>query len=213
MGGAWGGWETVFDQGSQGIKLQERSVNGTNVREFRAEVRVKSTLTELVHLLQDTQNYPEWMHRIAQVTIVKQDDPVDYQVYTVIESPWPFHNRDVFVHTHISQNATTGTVLFRSISEPAGAGLMPGCVRMPEMDSDWLLTPESDDQVKVVFRGFGLPGGAVPDWAVNMVVTDLPYGSLRNLQRQISRHSYQETSGAQNFKVLEFQDLHRKAAD
>ena len=63
---------------------------------------------------------------------------------------------------------------------------------MPEMDTDWIFQPLSGHRVRVTFRGFGLPGGVVPDWAVNLVVTDLPFGSLRNLKRQIQRQKYQD---------------------
>ncbi len=199
-GGAWavtppepaGPWQTVINSPELDIVIATRAKQGTNIREFSAVTTVKSSLAGLVALIEDTGNLPNWMHRIGRVDIVHRQDDHDLTAYTVIKAPWPLHDRDTFMHSHLSQDAKTGTVTISSVSEPGGVGLQTGCIRMPEMDTDWVFQPLPGHRVKVTFRGFGLPGGVVPDWAVNLVVTDLPFGSLRNLKRQIQRQKYQD---------------------
>ncbi|NNM52904.1 MAG: hypothetical protein HKM02_11900 [Pseudomonadales bacterium] len=188
-----GPWQQVINSPETDIVIATRAIQGTNIREFTAETTVKSSLAGLVALIEDTDNLPNWMHRIGRVDIVHRQDDHDLTAYTVIKAPWPLHDRDTYLHTHLFQDSKTGTVTISSVSEPGGPGLQPGCIRMPEMDTDWIFQPLSGRRVKVTFRGFGLPGGVVPDWAVNLVVTDLPYGSLRNLKWQIQRQKYQNS--------------------
>ncbi len=184
-----GPWQQVVDQ--DGIRIDVRPMLGTNVMAFRGQMKVHARLQSLVALVQDTENIPVWMHRIKRVTITQTIDDQDFNVYMQLHSPWPFRDRDAWLHTTFRQDMKTGVVTVHSDTVDGGEGLSQGCVRMPKMTTEWVFTPEQDGRVAVTFTGFGLPGGVVPDWAVNLVVTDLPFGSLRNMQRQILRVRYQ----------------------
>ena len=185
-----GPWQQVVEQ--DGIRIDVRPMQGTNVMAFRGQMLVHARLQSLVALVQDTDNIPTWMHRIKRVTITQTIDDHDFNVYMQLHSPWPFRDRDAWLHTTFRQNSKTGVVTVHSDSVEGGEGLAQGCVRMPKMTTEWVFTPLPNGVVRVLFTGFGLPGGVVPDWAVNLVVTDLPFGSLRNMQRQILRVRYQQ---------------------
>ncbi|NNM52690.1 MAG: hypothetical protein HKM02_10800 [Pseudomonadales bacterium] len=185
-----GSWVRVVDQPENRLTIDTRSMQGTNVREFRGETVVKGTLASLIAAIQDTARVPQWMPHVARVTLVAPDKNQHSEIYLVIHVPWPLHDRDAFVDVHWSQDASTHAVHVVGRSRAGGAGLQSGCVRMPEMDMDWTFTPLGHGNVDVVFRGFGLPGGIVPNWAANLVVTELPEGSLKHLQAQINLPQY-----------------------
>ncbi len=185
-----GPWQPVAGYTSGAILLATRPMSGTNVHAFRAETVVDSSLSTLVAVVSDFSHLPAWMPHVAKVEETAKIDAMHSRAYVVIHSPWPLHDRDVFIDARISQDKSTGVVRVSSHSYPAGPGLQAGCVRMPEMDTDWTFTPLPDHHVKVVLRGFGLPGGVVPDWAANLVITELPYGSLKHLPEQIGMAAY-----------------------
>lgn len=184
-------WDLVTTNQALHLQVFTRPVEGTNVREFRATGVVHTSLSSLVALIEDTDNMPNWMHRISHVSILHRNSTVDAHAYTVINAPWPYHDRDVYIHSHLTQDPQSQEIVIASRSEEGGAPLHKNYVRMPAMETDWIFRPLAHGDVEVTFRGFGLPGGLVPDWAVNLVVTDLPYGSMRGLLRQIGKEKYQ----------------------
>ncbi len=185
-----GPWMQVIDDQQHHVRVEVRAVPGTGVREFRAYTQVHARLASLVALLEDTEHLPAWMHRVRRVTVLDRSDARQLHSYLVLAVPFPFHDRDTFMKTSLTQDAD-GTVHLRSESEPGGRGACLDCVRMLQMRNEWILRPGPHHQVDVIFDGMGLPGGVVPDWATNLVVTDLPFGSLRNLHRQVHRHKYE----------------------
>ncbi len=182
-------WSTVIDDPVQHIRVDVRQVPGQQVREFRAHTRVQARLSALVALIEDTEHLPAWMHRVRQVTVLSRPDALHLHSYLVLAVPFPFHDRDVFMTTLLQQDAA-GSVRIISAAEEGGAGACRGCVRMPQMRNEWIIKPLPGQWLDVTFSGFGVPGGVVPDWATNLVVTDLPFGSLRNLSWQVHRHKY-----------------------
>ncbi len=194
-------WVPVVDDQQHHIRVEVRAVPGTGVREFRAYTQVHARLASLVALIEDTEHLPAWMHRVQQVSVIDRVDARHLYSYLVLSVPFPFHDRDSFMKSSLRQ-AADGTVYLSSASEPGGAGACRDCVRMPQMRNEWILRPGEHDLVDVTFTGFGLPGGVVPDWATNLVVTDLPFGSLRNLHRQVHRHKY-ETAQVDGIKEPE----------
>jgi len=47
----------------------------------------------------------------------------------------------------------------------------------------WKFSKLEDNKVEVEYSGLTNPGGLVPAWVINMVALDVPYKSLRNLQK------------------------------
>ena len=189
---AQGPWQLTLQRPAEHIDIYTRAMNGTNVKEFRAETIVNSSLSALVAATSDFPHLADWMPRVARATVVQSFGHGHVKAYIVVHSPWPLHDRDTFIDSQVSQDPKTGVVTESSHSIEGGAGLQPGCVRMPEMDTDWTFIPLGQHRVKVILRGFGLPGGIVPDWAANLVITELPYGSLKHLPAEIRLPVYRQ---------------------
>ncbi len=187
-----GPWQLVMQRPDEHIDIYTRAMDGTNIKEFRAETVVDSSLSALVAATSDFPHLVDWMPHVARVTAVQTLSPSHVKAYVVIHSPWPLHDRDTFIDARVSQDPQTGVVTVSSHSIAGGKGLQSGCVRMPEMDTDWTFIPLGAHRVKVILRGFGLPGGIVPDWAANLVITELPYGSLKHLPAEIRLPAYRQ---------------------
>lgn len=187
-----GPWITIAEQKEAHIKIYARPMLGTSVREIRAETIVNSSLASLVALVEDTEAASRWMPHIRRMDLVQRMNEHHAEVYMVIHSPWPLQNRDVYLNTQGAQDPQTGVVTIRSHSQDGGLGLEKGCVRMPEMNTDWTFIPVAHQQVKVILRGFGLPGGIVPDWAVNLISRETPMGSLMHMQQEVTQPRYKD---------------------
>jgi hypothetical protein len=60
-------------------------------------------------------------------------------------------------------------------------------VRIKDYKQSWTLEPIGKDMVHVVLEGRVDPGGAVPDWIYNMVITDTPLKVIRGIKQRLEK--------------------------
>ena len=69
---------------------------------------------------------------------------------------------------------------------------------MPVVESFWEFTPTGDGFNKVVFQGYGDPGGHASSgfmrWMHNRLVWQVPYKTIRGMQVTIDKTEYQTAS-------------------
>ncbi len=103
-------------------------------------------------------------------------------IYTLSGAPWPVSDRDAVVLSRVEQDSGSLVVTIRSSGKPDYVPRREGAVRVPRVESTWTLVPQPDGQVEVTYRVFSEPGGELPDWLVNSLVSDQPFNTLANLR-------------------------------
>lgn len=163
------------------------------LRGFKAVTTVHSTLSGLVALLLDTAAAPEWVFRTDRIELLHRDDRA--QTFTVRAETnfWPLQDRDVVINGHITQDPGSLIVTIDSQSAPAGQyPLREEFVRMPNMRGHWEFRPLGNGLVEVTMSGLADPGGAIPDFLVNLVIKETPFQTLVGLRRMIGQPRYQQ---------------------
>lgn len=190
-------WSLARDR--DGIKVWTRMPDDFPIREFKAVVTVKSTLSGLVNLILDTDHADRWVYRTDRITILKRDEAKGSFVIRVeTDFPWPLTDRDAVVEGQILQDEKTGVVTVRSHAQAAGLyPVNPDFVRMADMDGTWIFRPLGQGQVEVTMFGRADPGGHIPASAVNLIIHETPYRTLQGLRKVISDPRYQKTPLAQ----------------
>lgn len=182
----------VSDDGT--IRVQQRD-NPDGYREFRAVTRVRSTLGGLILLFTDVGNMPHWVYRTREVRRLAVISDREIYAYSVIDLPWPFHDRDSVFHILISQNPHTYALTIRIESVSGYYPQQRNRVRMPVVKSTWSVTPVGDGDVEVMFQGYGDPGGNLSSpifrWFYGLASWEAPLSTLAGLRAQIIQERFQ----------------------
>lgn len=184
------GWE--FAGESHGIKVWTRTIPGAPLKDFRGVVVVDKPLAAVVAALTDVGDYPEWFFQMREARILEGRTLDDVYVYFVIGGIWPVSDRDAVVHASVAQDPQTLAVSMMVDAAPARLPLVKGRVRMPAMHSGWRITPLSPSRTEVELIGNADPGGMIPLWLANSVVTMMPKETLKRLRRQLDEAKYRE---------------------
>lgn len=182
-------WELKNEK--SGIKVYTSAVSDSKFKAIKVDCELKASLSQIVKVLLDIKNGPEWLYHTKLCTLIKQVSPDELYYYSEINIPWPVQNRDFVAHLKVHQNPDTKVV---TIDGPAVPGFMPlksGIVRVRSSKSLWVITPLTKDRIRVVYTLQLDPGGNLPAWLVNLFAAEGPMKSFEGLLLQLKKPVYQ----------------------
>ena len=174
-------WELAHDEA--GLTIHTRTRPGELMREFRAVTRFESPLAEVIALFEDVSRFPEWYDRCVEARRLEGDGRGGV-IYVRADLPFPVADRDV-VFRSSRERSDPDLVSYRGEAAPDLIPKTDGVVRMPEMTSSWTFRRISEAVTEVRFQQRSNPGGAIPSWMANALVTSIPKNSLRELGRLV----------------------------
>ena len=195
------GWKLKIANPEDNIQIYYRTTNNGNV-EFKGETVVNSSLSGLVALLRDVESMKNWVHNVEKAQILEKINEFEAYSYVVNSFPFPFSPRDSVVRTLMRQDQSTLSVTIEGNSEPTFIEEQDGLVRVDNIKSSWRFTPLEKGKSKVVFQGYGEPGGNIPAniaqsrlfrWLIETQLWCLPFFTLKNIQDEIKNPKYQMT--------------------
>ncbi|MGA1868841.1 MAG: START domain-containing protein [bacterium] len=183
-------WEKTKE--SNGITIYTRKIEGSHFKEFKAVMRVKTTLSGLIALFEDIESAPHWIETCIERKLLKRISPSETYTYMVNAAPWPIKDRDSIVHNIIEQDPNSGVVNIRATSVPDFIPEKSHLMRVKDIEAYWRFTPLADGYVEIVYRVYNNPGGYLPSWLVNIATISYPYKSMINLKKVITQPKYQQ---------------------
>lgn len=67
-----------------------------------------------------------------------------------------------------------------------------GNIRMTYFKSHYILTPISENEVKIVFQSHADPAGDLPQSIINMFLNDTPYKTLLNIRNIVENPNFKK---------------------
>lgn len=183
-------WTLVKEQ--DGIQVQTRKIADSPIAESLAKVTVESKLAPLVAIILDAGNQHHWIDSVDHSESVEQISATRSYNYTLSKAPWPVADRDAVVLTEASQDPATHVVQVRSHATPDRLPEKKGVVRVKKVDSLWTLTPQPGGKVEISYLVHSDPGGHIPAWLINSMISDQPFNTLKNLRNIIGIPPYQD---------------------
>ena len=196
------GWEQIISDKKNNVTMYKRTLpNGYT--EFKGVTEVISTLSGCVALMRDVKAMPQWVDRTTQAVVLNWVSETEVYAYNVSRLEWPLKNRDAIVHIFVAQNPETLAVTIRGSGVDKYSGPTQfnykknddRYVRMKVIESEWQFIPAPDGKVKVIFTGYGDPGGnaSAPlfQWLINRLAWEAPYKTLKSMHGIIGRDQYQ----------------------
>ncbi|HEY9114288.1 MAG TPA: START domain-containing protein [Bacteroidales bacterium] len=172
-----------LEKEKDGISVFTREVGGLKIKEFKATATIRTNTEFLVAMVLDAETYVDWIDKMEVAEIIEKVNSNEFYIYSEVDVPWPFENRDIVTLNKVNRNHENGSV---KIEIAAVTGKVPekeGVVRMPESGGFWQFTPQKDGKTAVVYQYLADPGGGIPDWLVNAFLVDGPYKTLENMKR------------------------------
>lgn len=173
-------WEKSLDK--NGITVYTREVEGSPLKEFKAETTIAASPATLVSVLLEAESMTTWWPDCLEAKMLKRNGIKDWKVYFVMKVPFPLNNRDTINKFELSEDSV-GNVKIKLYAIPNDLAEKKGLVRIPELKGQWTFTKKGD-VTEVIYQLHANPGGSIPAFVANSTVTDSPYKVLVNLKEE-----------------------------
>lgn len=196
------GWVVVARARSpDDISLWTRHIAGAELKAFRGATELELPVEGLLAFLDDVPRMTKWLFRCRQAKIITRlDDGVVY-IYLQIEGIWPVEDRDAVVKVVPEYTAATGTIRLVGTAAPDYLPPSEGYVRVPSLETTWLMRPAGEGRIYVEWSGHVDPGGKVPRWLSNVLAPLVPRHTLQHLREETAQplwlHPAQREHGAE----------------
>jgi len=178
-------WELVEER--NGAKVYSLKEPGSDLKQIRGVVRVRSTLAGLVTWLQDPDTCRD--SGCYANTVERVDDQLEYDYFRFGMSP--FRTRDFVLRAHFHQIPRTKEIWAEYAAAPDKVPPNDCCFRVTNMNTTWRLTPLGDGQVEAEYTMNMDWGGFLPDLLSNVGRPQYLFMQLQNLQGYLNREKFQ----------------------
>lgn len=177
-------WELAKEK--KGITVYTRLMQDSKFKEYKAVSEIDATPSELIDILFNVKEYPEWMYAVSSSEIIEMDGENIFYVYSEVKVPFPFDNRDQVTKSVIIRDPESGIQTIEVSIVPDFLPTNKGIVRMNSGRGLWQFVPLENGQTKATHIFGGDPGGSIPSWVVNMFLVDGPIKTFTGLKELIS---------------------------
>ncbi len=177
------GWELMLDR--QGIKIYTQDWPGSDFVALKARQTIASSLANIVGNYAAIELFPEWVKDMEEARIITPfNDALQRKIYMRVGLPWPLQDRDTVSGQGFSQDPDTKVVTVREWFEGNTIPKIEGVVRMPRLNTEFILIPKSESQTLMIYQGHNDPGGFIPSFLVNWMIEDIFFDSMKNMQQR-----------------------------
>jgi hypothetical protein len=186
-----GPWEFVSNK--DGITVERRTVEGSNLKEFVGRGVVDAPIGRVLAVIRDANRRGEWMPNCGGSWLIEENEAARTQVaYFRTKAPWPVSDRDSINRAEMRVEPDKHRVYlpFEAITWEKQPPIK-GVVRMPFMKGHWVLTPvDGGRATEAEYQVWANPGGILPDWIANLASKTLPRETIAGLRRQVKKAQY-----------------------
>ena len=177
-----------------GVRVFTKSILTSKIKALKIETVLNASASQLVAVIMDVEKGKEWVYSTKSCVLLKQVSPSELYYYSEVLLPWPAQNRDFIAHITVSQNLSNKVV---TVDAPCVTGYVPekaNIVRIQKSLGKWIITPLSKNQVKIEYTLAVDPAGTIPAWLVNLVASQGPLETFKQLKTQLQKDEYKNKS-------------------
>jgi hypothetical protein len=178
-------WNFVKEK--DGIKIYTRKEPGNSLKSFKGEADIYAPVEKVYNLVGNVKNTGWWDKNVKEIKILYFEKEKKSQYYLVYDAPWPVTDRDLCAEATINTDPVTMVRTIHAVPLPGVIPEKPDRVRITKYHQSWLLEPKQPGVVHVTLEGSVDPGGSVPDWVYNMVITETPLKVIRGIKERLEK--------------------------
>lgn len=177
-------WNFVKER--DGIKIYTRKENNGSLKSFMGVMDLKTQMEQVCSLIGNVKNTSWWDENVREIKVLFYEKDKHMQYYLIYHVPWPFTDRDLCVDARISIDSVSGQRIIYSVPLPDMIPENPDLIRIKKYWQRWTIQPRDQGIIHLILEGSVDPGGSVPAWLYNMVITETPLNVLRGIQRRFT---------------------------
>lgn len=191
-GAAADGWVTAAKARTpEDISLWTRSVPGAALKAFRGATHVTVPMESAVAFVYDISTMTRWIFRCQEARLLAEESDGSRVIHLKIKGIWPMDDRDAVIRVTPTLDTATGELRLTGIAAPDYLPKQEGYIRIPSIESSWLMKPAANGLLRVELTGHVDPAGNVPLWLANSVVTLVPRYTLKHMRELVSEPKWQ----------------------
>lgn len=183
-------WELIKED--QGIRVYSKSGISGELIEIKATSHINSALGSFVALMNDVQNFKNWMHATQEAKIIQREGPYHYTYYMLSDLPWPARDRDVILNLRIQKDKASRAVYVQSQNVRGLIKEKEGVRRIESVQTTWHFIPENNGRIRIVFQTKIKPNVQLPEWLAEKVYQIGPYNTILNMKEMVQHEKYRE---------------------
>lgn len=177
--------EWVFRKERDSIKVYTRTEEDNPVKSYRGEMDLYTSMAKISTVLGSIESFDWWDANIRDIKVLAYEKEKLIRYYLVYDLPWPVTDRDLCVEAKITFDPVTGKRIVHAIPLDGVIPEKPDMVRIKNYWQDWTMQPAAPGMIHVTLEGSVDPGGYIPAWLVNMVITDTPLNIMRKVREKV----------------------------
>ncbi|MCC2547267.1 hypothetical protein LJY25_12495 [Hymenobacter sp. BT175] len=186
------GWHLETDK--DGIRVYSRFLPNSRLKEIRVHCEMPGTLSQLVALYSDVDNYPQVISRTRTARLLRRPSETELYYYLETDMPPPVADRDLVMHLQFAYDAGQQVLVMNTTAANGLVAPQAGLVRIPYWSGKWQVRPVGSNRLQIDYTFLVDPGGELPAWLVNMVAPVAPYQSFVQLRDALQLPRYQGRS-------------------
>lgn len=175
--------ETINDEG---IQVFKRARPGSAYEEVRAVARLQAQVSDFLPFFNEPEQYKRWVYGTLESGQMSRAKPFDFVFKGVFKIPWPFENRELISRVVILQKPDASSLTARLSHSDSSVAVTPGLVRVSHFESLWEVKQDDPKNVNLSIEMYVEPGGQLPPFIVNLVLSRIQLWSIKNLKREIA---------------------------
>lgn len=177
-------WDFIKER--DGIKVYTRKEKNSSLKSFMGVMDLKTEMEKVCSLVGNVTNTSWWDENVRGIKVLAYEKDKYIQYYLIYHVPWPLTDRDLCVESQISIDPVTGQRIIYSVPLPDIIPEKLDFIRIKNYWQRWTIQPRENGIIHLILEGYVDPGGSVPSWLYNMVITDTPLNILRGIQKRVT---------------------------
>lgn len=177
-------WKVALED--DGITVYKRNRTGSAYEEVRAEALLDGKVSQFTPFFNDPVNYKKWVYGTLESQLLESVKPLDFVFRGVFQIPWPFENRELISRVLIEEQTEPATLTATLSHATTSQQVLPDLVRVERFQSVWRVAQFSERQVQFSIDMYVEPGGQLPPFIVNLVLSRIQLWSIKNLRRELT---------------------------
>ncbi len=159
----------------------------SNFKQVEATFFTKKSKALVFRVLSDIKQTAQWLERVSSLEVLTIYNNHQYLLRTIINSPWPFQDRELItcVNTFFEEKITTIKIISCSDRVPVDDQYL----RLLHLESSWEIKETTGSVVEVNYKTWIDPAGAVPAFIFNSELINSTEIDLKKLQTMIENAS------------------------
>lgn len=178
-------WDFIKDK--DGIKIYTQKEAGKTLKSYKGVADIKAPAEKVFALIEDINHTEWWDKNVNQIKVLRYEKNKRAQYHLVYDLPWPVADRDLCVDVTVSIDPETGVSKLTAVPLPGAYPLQEDMIRIKEYRQTWTVKPAGKDLCHVELEGYVDPAGTIPDWIINMLIVDSPYGVISGVKQRLEK--------------------------